>query len=166
MKQVKSRIISQLINGISRVLQKLLKYFKGTTISTFFLLPSSGIFPVTLILDLNDSDSVILSFGASLYYCHILLPYALICIIAINLMFLNSYQCILLNYTLTSQYLFFLAWYIWVLSILLIHSVNGAKFLNVTFLFLSSASFFSIIISFSSNCYSSANKYVCITMIT
>ena len=107
MEQVKSRIISQLINGISRVLQKLLKYFKGTTISTFFVLPSSGVFPVTLILDLNDSDSIILSFGASLYYCHKLLPYALICIIAINLMFLNSYQCILLNYTLTSQYLFF-----------------------------------------------------------
>ena len=33
------RIISQLINGISRVLQKLLKYFDSTIISTSFVLP-------------------------------------------------------------------------------------------------------------------------------
>ena len=35
--QVRMRLISQLINGISRVLQKLLKYFNGTIISTFFV---------------------------------------------------------------------------------------------------------------------------------
>ena len=34
--QVKIRFISQLINGISNVLQKLLKCFNGTTISTSF----------------------------------------------------------------------------------------------------------------------------------
>ena len=34
--QLKIRFISQLINGISSVLQKLLKYFDGTTISTSF----------------------------------------------------------------------------------------------------------------------------------
>ena len=33
---VKIRFISQLINGMSSVLQKLLKCFNGTTISTFF----------------------------------------------------------------------------------------------------------------------------------
>ena len=44
------RFISQLINGISRFLQKLLKYFNGTAISTFFVLPLSGIFSVTLFL--------------------------------------------------------------------------------------------------------------------
>ena len=33
---VKIRLIWQLINGISRVLQKLLKYFNGTGISIFF----------------------------------------------------------------------------------------------------------------------------------
>ena len=36
--QVKMRLILQLINDISRVLQKLLKYFNGTAISTFFVL--------------------------------------------------------------------------------------------------------------------------------
>ena len=35
--QFKMRLISQLINGISRVLRKLLKYFYGTAISTSFV---------------------------------------------------------------------------------------------------------------------------------
>ena len=43
---VKSRLILQLINGISKVLQKLLKYFNGTVFSTFYVLPTSGFFPV------------------------------------------------------------------------------------------------------------------------
>ena len=60
------RITSQLINGISRVLQKLLKYFNGTIISISFVLPSAGVFPVIFILDLNDSESVKLSFDTSL----------------------------------------------------------------------------------------------------
>ena len=64
--QVKMRLTSQLINGISRVLQKLLKYFNGTIISTSFVLPSAGVFPVIFILDLNDSESAKLSFGSSL----------------------------------------------------------------------------------------------------
>ena len=34
--QVKMRLILQLINDISRVFQKLLKYVNGTAISTFF----------------------------------------------------------------------------------------------------------------------------------
>ena len=67
--QVKIRIISQLIHDILRAIQKLLKYFNGTDISKYFVLRSSGVFPVILILDLNDSDSVILSFDSSLYYC-------------------------------------------------------------------------------------------------
>ena len=37
------RLISQLIIDISRVLQKLLKYFNGTAISTFFVLPAAGL---------------------------------------------------------------------------------------------------------------------------
>ena len=60
------RLTSQLINGISRVLQKLLKYFNGTIISTSFLLPAAGVFPVIFILDLNDAESAKLSFGSSL----------------------------------------------------------------------------------------------------
>ena len=43
---VKMRLGSQLINCISRVIQKLLKYFNVTIISTLFVLPSAGVFPV------------------------------------------------------------------------------------------------------------------------
>ena len=60
------RLTSRLINGISRVLQKLLKYFNDIIISTSFVLPSAGVFHVIFILDLNDSESVKLSFGSSL----------------------------------------------------------------------------------------------------
>ena len=60
------RLIAQFVNGISRVLQKLLKYFNGTTISMFVLLSASGVFSVILILYVNDSEFTILSFGSSL----------------------------------------------------------------------------------------------------
>ena len=77
------RLISQLINSISIVLQKLLKYCNGTTISTFFVLPSAGAFPVILIFDMNYSDCVILSlnhhYNTSINF----------------LMFLNHYRCII-----------------------------------------------------------------------
>ena len=63
---VKMRLTSQLINGISIILQKLLKFLKGTIISTFFLLQSLGVFPVIFILSLNDSESVKLSFRSSM----------------------------------------------------------------------------------------------------
>ena len=36
------RLISQLIKGISRVLEKLLKSFNDTTILTYFLLPAGA----------------------------------------------------------------------------------------------------------------------------
>ena len=42
--QVKIRLISQLIKGISRVLQNLLKFFNCTAISTSFVLPAAGVF--------------------------------------------------------------------------------------------------------------------------
>ena len=67
---VKIRLTSQLIKSISSVFQKLLKYFNGTIISTSFVFPLFGVFPVTFTLDLNDSESVELSFGSSLWYCH------------------------------------------------------------------------------------------------
>ena len=63
---VKIRLTSQLINSTSSVLQKLLKYFNGTIISTSIVLPATGVFPVIFSLDLNDSESVKLSFGSSL----------------------------------------------------------------------------------------------------
>ena len=63
---VKIRLTSQLIKCISRVLQKLLKYFNDTIISTSFVLSAAGVFPVIFILDLNDLDCTILSPGSSL----------------------------------------------------------------------------------------------------
>ena len=76
---VKIRLTSQLIKGISKVLQKLLKYFSGSIISTFFV-PSFPVRPVIFTLKLNESvvlasaNSVIslLTFksGISLQYCH------------------------------------------------------------------------------------------------
>ena len=64
---VNIRLISQLIDSISRVIQKLLKYFNDTAVSTSFVLPSAGVFPVfILILDLNNLESVHLLCGSSL----------------------------------------------------------------------------------------------------
>ena len=63
---VKIKFTSQLINDISRVLQKLPKYFNVTIISTSFVLTSAGVFSVIFVLDLNYSESVKSSFGSSL----------------------------------------------------------------------------------------------------
>ena len=70
---VRMRLISQLIKGISRVPQKLLKYFNGTAILTSFVLPLVGVFPVIFILDWNDSEFTIAACGSSHLYCHKLL---------------------------------------------------------------------------------------------
>ena len=53
------RLISQLINGIPRVLQELLKYFNGTLILTSFL----PLFPI-FVLSLKDA-LLLLSAGKS-----------------------------------------------------------------------------------------------------
>ena len=42
------RLISQSIKGISRVIQKLLKYFNGAIISTSFV-PPSAVLPVIFV---------------------------------------------------------------------------------------------------------------------
>ena len=55
-----------MINDISRVLRKILKYFIGTIISAVFVLPAAGVFPVVFTLDLNDSETAMLSLGSSL----------------------------------------------------------------------------------------------------
>ena len=80
--QSKISSISQLIKGISRVLQKLLKYFSGTNISIPFISPSSFVWPVILVLKLNESVALaslkltmspsLFTAGISLYYCHTL----------------------------------------------------------------------------------------------
>ena len=63
------RLISQLIKGISRVLQKLLKYFNGIAISTSFVLPAVGFFPVILILGMKDLEfTIAASCDSSLQY--------------------------------------------------------------------------------------------------
>ena len=54
--QVRMILILHLIKCISRVLQKLLKYFNCNAISPSFVLPQEGVFSVNLIFDLNDSD--------------------------------------------------------------------------------------------------------------
>ena len=46
--ETKSKLISQIIKDISRVLQKLLNYFNGTAILTSFILLSAGVTPVIL----------------------------------------------------------------------------------------------------------------------
>ena len=67
--QVRSRVISQFISGISRVLHKLLKYFHGRAICTFTV-PGLPVLFVSFDLNLNDSEFVILSFGSYLQCCH------------------------------------------------------------------------------------------------
>ena len=57
---------SPLISGISRVLQKLLKYCIGTTVLTFFLLSLLGVLRVIFPSDLNNSESAQLLFRSSL----------------------------------------------------------------------------------------------------
>ena len=64
--QVKMRLILKLNKYILRVLQNYLIILMVPVISTFFLLPSLGVFPVIFILDLNDSESAKLAFGSSL----------------------------------------------------------------------------------------------------
>ena len=79
---VKKRLTSQLIKGISRVLQKLLKYFNGIIILTSFILPPAGAFSIIFTLDLNYSEFAKLSFRSSFKMllnncCHILSDYTL-----------------------------------------------------------------------------------------
>ena len=51
--QVRMRLISHLIKCTLRVLQKLLKYFNGTTTSRSVVSPEAGVFHIFLTLNLN-----------------------------------------------------------------------------------------------------------------
>ena len=92
--QIKIRLILQLIKDNSRVFQKLLKYFNGTTISTS-VLPLAAVLPFIFGLILNQAllsaaEKLVIA-PASVKACHLYN-------IAINLlMFLNNYCHILLN---------------------------------------------------------------------
>ena len=66
--QVRSRNIL-FISCISRVLRNLLKYFNGTTISTFAT-PFLLVLFVSLDLNINELVSLMLLFGLSLQYYH------------------------------------------------------------------------------------------------
>ena len=66
--QVNTTLISQLICGISSILQKLLRYSNGIATSTFTVSSVSVLF-TNLDLNLNDLDSVMLSFRSSQQYC-------------------------------------------------------------------------------------------------
>ena len=56
---VKINSTSQLINGISKLLQKLLKYFKGITTSAFVHESLfCGVFPTIRVLYIKDSELV------------------------------------------------------------------------------------------------------------
>ena len=77
---VKISSTSQLIEGISRVIQKLLKFFNGTIPSTSFISPWSLVWPVIFVSKLIGSVALVPSkstiapllfiSGISLQYCH------------------------------------------------------------------------------------------------
>ena len=119
--QVKVRLISELIKGISRVLLKLLKYFNGTAISAF-ITPSLLVAAKNLALNLNELESVMGFLDSSLLYCNFQF-------------FLNNYHSILLDYTSALQHQD-LSYYLLLryLFQLVIQTVNGTEFLNITFL--------------------------------
>ena len=122
-KPVKIRLISQLIKGLSSVLQKLLKYFNGGTIISTFYVSSSTVNKVLLSTAWKLAIGLaIVKASLSLYLCH-----------KLSYVFetLSLYSIKLYIGLITSMYL---SLSICVLFILLMHSVNGAQFLNATFL--------------------------------
>ena len=64
--QVRMRLISHLIKGISRVFHKIIKHFNGTAAPKCFVLPLTGVFPVVQILDFNDLEFFIALVGSFL----------------------------------------------------------------------------------------------------
>ena len=57
---LKSSSMSQLIKGKSKLFQKLLKYFNGTTISVSNVLLSAGVLPIIFVFYLKDLHVVLL----------------------------------------------------------------------------------------------------------
>ena len=152
--EVSIRFTSQLILGISRVLHQVLKHFKGTAILTSFVLPAARVLPVILALNLNDSDSVMLSLALYLCYCH-----------RTDFLMFSHNCCTIRLYTgITTSRSFALSTS--VLLIWLIKSVNDAQFLNcyllISFICIPCCS----ICSCPSNSYGSLGKYIRITIVT
>ena len=137
------RLISQLINGISRVPQKLLSQFNGIMISTFFVPP----FPVCPVICCLNFSQILLSLaGKSMLLLLLLLWLSsllslllllLLLLLSIDdsslwycfklLMFSNKYHHILLI-TLSISWVSFTC----LLFTLLTQLVNGAQFLHFT----------------------------------
>ena len=95
--QFRSRLISQLIKGTWRVLQKLLRHFNGTIISTFSvpLFPAWSFFFIVL----NELVSVLSSLKSLILLSSVKPVYFYNIAIKFHL-FLKNYHYILLNYTL------------------------------------------------------------------
>ena len=108
--QVRIRLILQLINSISRVLQKLLRYFNSTIILTSFVSPLPDL-PNIFVLNLNEALLLLLA-GKSMIALSSLKLVHLYNIATNFLMFFNNYCYVLSNETLTlihqclSHYLF------------------------------------------------------------
>ena len=121
----------------------------GTIISTSFVLPSTRVFPFIWNLDLNDQN--LLSYRWA-HLCN-----------AMNFQMILSSSCYTLyNYTLALLYLGII--YFCIVYFTFAISKWSTIFKYYTFIF----SIFSSCCgsnSRSSNCYSSFNKYVCITII-
>lgn len=95
--QINITFNSQSIRGISRILQKLLKYFSDTAtltsfVSAWFVLLATEVLPVILGWNLNDSEFMF-SFGSSLVYSQRLFFF----------FFLHNFFCTLLDYTSSLQ---------------------------------------------------------------
>ena len=123
--QIRVKLTSQLIKDISKVLQKLPKYFNDTSISTFIELAALLLFK-NLDLNLNYSDSTkaaLLNDGSSLQKLYKLLDV----FEKISLCFIKLYISITTSRSLKLSTCG--------LHILFIRSVNGAQFSNITCLF-------------------------------
>ena len=91
--QANLRFISQMIRGTSRIMQRLLKYFNGITISKAFVLSRTGFLFLLLLPEVEIIKNLIC--------CHL----DQFCGTAIKFLILShNYCCTLLDYTSASQY--------------------------------------------------------------
>ena len=129
-------------------LQELLKYFIGTAISRYLVLPPGGVFPVIVALNLNDSESVMLLLWSSLWY--------------FDEYFLHNYGCIyqIIHWHYNIQILNIIN--LCIIFFLLMYSVMAAQLVNVACLFFCCC----CICSCSINSYSSLHTHVFITVVT
>ena len=129
--QFRSRVISQLCKGIARVFQKLLRYFNGTIISTFFV-PLFPVWSVNFILGSNESLVALALVKSAIAPLATAATFLQNCHKIPDVFEELSLYSIKLYIGITT--LIYWASSICVLLILLMQVVNGAQFLNITFL--------------------------------